>query len=159
MSGSGHQLAHGARNAKHPSRKQPKQDAETSRVAIIERETEPGLTQDSAVENIGGGPWQTHVGADNVTLILTGELTITHAAALQNELLQAVAQGLEIRLDLAHAVYLDAAILQLICATRRTAVAMGIQFALQHVQPCVIESARVFGMGSVLSDSTSAGDR
>jgi anti-anti-sigma factor len=94
-----------------------------------------------------------------VTVKFTGELTIAHAAALHKELLQAVAQGLEIRLDLAHAVYLDAAILQLICAMRRTAVATSVEFALYHVQQCVIASAQVFGMESVLMDRTSAGER
>ena len=159
MSGSAHKLAHGVRNAKHLTRKQPNQDVETRPAAIVERETELGPPQDSTEETIAGRPWETHVGADNVTLTFIGELTIVHAAALHKELLQAVAQGLEIRLDLENVVYLDAAILQLICATRRTAVATGVQYSLHHVQQCVIESAQVFGMESVLTDRTSAGER
>jgi len=159
MPGSGHHLAHGARNAKQQTRKQPRQNVETGSAAIVERETELDPTQDSAGKTIAGGPWETHVGLNDVTLTFTGDLTIADAAALHKELLKAVAHRLELRLDLEHAVYLDAAILQLICATRRTAVATGVQCSLHHVQQCVIESAQIFGMGSVLADGTSAGDR
>lgn len=159
MAGSAHSSTHGARNAKRLTQKQSNHDLEMSSAAIIECETEPSPTQAGADETIVAGPWKMHVGADHVTLTFTGELTIVHAAALYQELLQAVAQGREIRLEMEHAVYLDAAILQLICATRRTALATGIEFALQHVQQCVIDSALVFGMGSVLTDSTSTGDR
>jgi anti-anti-sigma factor len=159
MSGSAHPLAHGVRNAKRLTPKQPSQRTEQRLAPIDEREAERGPTANSVAETIAGGPWEKHVGEDNVTLTLTGELTIVHAAALHKELLLAVAQAHEIRLEMEHVVYLDAAILQLICATRRTADATGAQCSLHHVQQCVIESAQVFGMGSVLTDSSIAEDK
>lgn len=159
MSGSAHKVAR-ARNSKSLARLEPRQDVATSAAADSKRPPESDLAHDSVTGGATQGlPWETRASANNVTLTLRGEITIADAVALHKELLQVVARGLEIQIELAHAVYLDAAILQLITATRQTAVAMGVQFALQHVPQGVIESAQTFGMGSVLMDSTSAGER
>jgi anti-anti-sigma factor len=104
-------------------------------------------------------PWETHVDAKEITLAFKGELTIADAAAFHERLLQALTKGLDVRLDLENVAYLDAATLQLICAARRTAVATGVQLTLQHVQKPAIESARIFGMESVLTDSAIALER
>lgn len=88
--------------------------------------------------------------AEDSTLVLTGELTIADAATLHQTLLAALRGGAGIRVDLTDVVYVDAAILQLLCAAQKSAAAHGGQVMLQGVQDSVIQDARLLGLESVL---------
>jgi anti-anti-sigma factor len=88
--------------------------------------------------------------ADKSTLVLTGELTIADAATLHESLLAAFGAASAVRLDLTGVVYVDAAILQLVCAAQKSAAAHGGQIILQGVQDSVIQDARMLGLESVL---------
>jgi len=77
---------------------------------------------------------------------LEGEVTIAYAAELKKVLLEALASGCELRLDMGSATELDISALQLLCAAEREARASGRVFTLEGTVP-----------GEVVATATEAG--
>jgi anti-anti-sigma factor len=99
---------------------------------------------------------RTHEGEDETTLAMSGELTIADAVGFHQRLLRALARSADLRLDLAEVLYMDASILQLICAAHRSAATHGVQVILENVQLPLTQDARMLGLEPVLSSDAKA---
>jgi anti-anti-sigma regulatory factor len=77
-------------------------------------------------------------------------LTVADAIALHQVLVRTLTKGLEVELELEAVAYMDATILQLIHAARKTALVNGARLTLQHVSTALKQGAIAVGMEAVL---------
>jgi anti-sigma B factor antagonist len=87
-----------------------------------------------------------------LTLYPEGEMTIYHATHLKAALLDALAQGDEIELDLSAVCELDTSGVQLLMLMKREAVAAGKALKLSGHSPAVIEVFELLGLGGWFGD-------
>ena len=92
------------------------------------------------------------VDPNETRMALGGELTVAEAQELHTQAIRCVTLGKPIRVDLANVTYVDAAILQLLAATRRAAVSAHVPFVVQHAAPSLINDAELLGLGAVLTE-------
>jgi ABC-type transporter Mla MlaB component len=72
---------------------------------------------------------------DGLRLVLTGELTIAHAAPLREALLEITSREKDACVDLSGATGIDVSGLQLLCSLHRTAVGKGLNVSLEKGIP------------------------
>ena len=87
-----------------------------------------------------------------LTLHPEGEMTIYHAAELKPALLDALAQGDDIELDLSAVCELDTSGVQLLMLMKREAVAAGKALRLSGHSPAVLEVFELMGVGGWFGD-------
>src|SRR5512138_2432657 len=94
--------------------------------------------------------WQVRKNGTTTTIVCSVELTIADTAYLQLVLLRILVKGSEVELELANVSYIDAAILQLTYAAKKTAHRIGARLTLRGEQAALTECALAVGMSEVL---------
>ncbi len=84
--------------------------------------------------------------------LLAGEMTIYHAAAMKQGLLDCIARGGEIEFNLSDVVEMDTAGFQLLLLAKREAAAAGKPLRLVAHSPATLEALDMFNMASYFGD-------
>ncbi|RJX23147.1 MAG: STAS domain-containing protein [Desulfobulbus sp.] len=79
---------------------------------------------------------------DQRQLLLEGELTVNQAAILRRKLLDALAEGDWLEIDLDQVTAVDLAGLQLLCSAHRTAAAEGKRLTIKNTMVPALQEAR-----------------
>ena len=77
---------------------------------------------------------------------LTGEITIRNAAELRRRFTDALDRKADLVADLSTVESCDAAGLQLICSSRKTATARGLRLRIESLSPAIEAAARGIGL-------------
>jgi|SRR5690554_945355 len=89
---------------------------------------------------------------DQVIATLSGELTIQNAEPLKSSLLECLAPGKDLTLDLAGVSELDSAGVQLLYYAKQAARERNLSLRLQHHSPAVVEVFELYRLAPVFGD-------